>query len=315
MSDNHHASNVNEISVGYFLNHNRFPAWQFGSSEEQSLKDKEKIESREERAAQSFRGYRQAHAVFQYLRTVHPTEKIEQVHWVGQLNTMTPVVGFPVEQRENPADLLLQFESGQFLGISCKSTTTHKDICFKNLGVSHFKDVLGLDLHALSKEAEQQFLEDYPELPTKQIERKKYLRAHPHLHNECEKRGTHVMGRAGRMLTRVLKLLPQETLRAYLLRYWLNDACNPPWIRCTGWGTGKTRYEYHAHIGDPSLNEGPYMMKEYCAVRTQPLTLETRGKYTQNVAVKAGDVNAFKIRGKYESQKLASAMKFLGEPI
>lgn len=250
-----------------------------------------------ERVIQLQRAKVMANAVATYIATERPNESLSHVQWVGRIASY------------NPSDVVCHFESGTQLGISCKSTRTRGGICFKNAGVRHFKQHMGLDFRPIYEKAAKDFCVQYS-LPFKNNERKLFLRQNPTLQNLAQRVAEETLMQITTLIYDKLCQQSQDWMRDYCLRHWMDYYADVPWIRVTGMGKNAP---FEALIEDPKQMHGPYAAPEYVALSTHGIKL-CRIKNT-SIGIYAGDTPVFKIRAKYDTEKLASSLKFLGEPI
>jgi hypothetical protein len=297
-----YASNINEIGVGYYLTAFR----NIDSSAKKEFDYCWHHTEPQERIMQLSRACEMANAMAQYLTTMHPTESIKEIQWVGNRKSAAP------------ADLVLNFESGKLLGISCKSSRKNVALCFKNVGVTHFKQTLGLDVRPIYEQAAKDFCVQYG-APFKNTERKLFLRKSDaqnspiqgvSLQSLAQSVAQETLASITGLIYDVLCQKDNAWLQDYCLRSWMDYYTDIPWVRVTGMGKKKP---YKAVVEDPHALEGIYVAPEYRAIQTGLVRLSRIKE--QSIGIHADDVPVMKIRAKYESEALASSLKFLGEPL
>jgi hypothetical protein len=116
------AADINEILFGYYLageNWNKFE----GAKDAQT-----QIERKREKVGddvyndQDGKAKTMASVLTQWARTNGYDGKITKVWWTARPGVLSKAVGVAVDSRKNPTDILVQFSSGEFLGLSAKST-------------------------------------------------------------------------------------------------------------------------------------------------------------------------------------------------
>ena len=92
----------------------------------------------------------------------------------------------------------------------------------------------------------------------------------------------------------------QSDIKKYLLTDWMDATDSyPRYVKVTGMKVG-------AKVEDPQANS------KIAALSAEDVVFSKVGN--DSVGVKAGKKKIMKIRSKYESQKLASSVKFSGDP-
>lgn len=243
-----------------------------------------------------------ADACLTYFQEHYTTTIIADVLWVGRKITY------------NPSDVLVTFENGTVCGVSCKSSRHREALTFKNMGVTHFNTHLNLELKPIYEHAARAFCVQHM-APFKSNERKLFIRANTELQEISSALAANTLAYITGLITNALVTRPEEWLRDYFLRCWMDYYTSTRWIRVTGTGTKRP---YTARVEDPTQLEGPYRSLDYVRMRhgqlrINPLTNTSIGIFaTLDETIEAP---VFKIRAKYESEPLASSLKFLGEPV
>lgn len=302
MTANTILSDINEIQTGYFLNGEKWfdndAKVQFNQRVKQATPDevadaigKAKV------MAQEFKKWAKANG---YSGTV------KQVWWTARPGSMKAAVGYEVDQKKNPTDILVKFTSGPcdgFLGLSAKATKGKGDIGFKNPGIGTIDRALNLKLGAMYKEVLASVIKKF-KLPESATERKAYIRANPGIKKKTEEIGVQLLAELRTQLALKLMHMKQATLYKYLLNDWMDaDVVKPPYVKVTGQGN---KEPYKAVVMDPTENEKLSALGKY--------TISLQKVGNESIGVMAGDKKIMKIRFKFESEKMASSIKLSGEP-
>lgn len=302
MTANTILSDINEIQTGYFLNNEK---WFDNEAKAQfNLRAKQAKPHEVEDAigkakvmAAEFKKWAKANG---YSGTV------KQVWWTARPNSMAAAVGYPVDQKKNPTDILVRFTSGPadgFLGLSAKATQGKGDIGFKNPGVGTVDKNLNMKLAEEYKKILELTINKYS-LPESADKRKAYIRANPGVKEHTEDVGVKLLSAMRDELMVRLKKFNQKDLFKYLLSDWMDaEVLKPPYVKVTGQGN---KAPYKAVVMDPTKNEKLDALGKY------PISLEKVGN--ESIGVKAGEKKIMKIRFKFESEKMASSLKLSGEP-
>lgn len=302
MTANTILSDINEIQTGYFLNGGK---WFDNEAKNQfNLRAKQAKPHEVEDAigkakvmADEFKKWAKANG---YSGTV------KQVWWTARPNSMAQAVGYPVDQKKNPTDILVKFTNGPadgFLGLSAKATQGKGDIGFKNPGVGTVDKNLNMKLAEEYKKILDLTIKKYS-LPDAAEKRKAYIRANPGIKEKTEDVGVKLLAAMRDELMARLKKFNQKDLFKYLLSDWMDaEVLKPPYVKVTGQGN---KAPYKAVVMDPTKNEKLDALGKY------PISLEKVGN--ESIGVKAGEKKIMKIRFKFESEKMASSLKLSGEP-
>lgn len=302
MTANTVLSDINEIQTGYFLNGEK---WFDNEAKAQfNLRAKQAKPAEVADAigkarvmAQEFKKWAKANG---YSGTV------KQVWWTARPNSMSAAVGYPVDQKKNPTDILVKFTSGPcdgFLGLSAKATQGKGDIGFKNPGIGTIDRNLNMKLADEYANQLEQTIKKFG-LPAAAQARKEHIRANPGIKTKTEEIGVQILAAMRDELMVRLKKFKQKELFKYLLSDWMDaEVLKPPYVKVTGQGN---KEPYKAVVMDPTKNEKLDALGKY------ELSLENVGN--ESIGVKAGDKKIMKIRFKFESEKMASSLKLSGEP-
>lgn len=231
---------------------------------------------------------------------------IKDVWWTARPNSMSRAVGYDVDQRKNPTDVLVKFSSGPcdgFLGLSAKATQGSGDIGFKNPGLGTVDRNLSMKLAQEYDNQLKQTIKKFA-LPEASAARKAHIRANAGIKKQTEAIGVQVLAAMrDELLVRLLKFKQPELMK-YLLSDWMDaEILKPPYIKVTGQGN---KEPYKAVAMDPTKNEKLDALAKY------KITLEKVGN--ESIGVKAGEKKIMKIRFKFESEKMASSVKLSGDP-
>ena len=202
--------------------------------------------------------------------------------------------------RGNPTDILIRFSSGQFLGVSAKSTLKNAEIGFKNPGMGTVERNLGIELSDIKKFAEEEFTQEH-ELPKSAAARKKEIRARDGLKPKADKKGSEVMQQMRDIMISQLATFSDDQSRKYLMTDWMDAGSTvyPPYIKVTGKKSAVSIENPLENTKIEALNLGKI---KYMKVGNESIGVIASGK------------KIMKMRFKYESQALASSMKLSGDP-
>ena len=302
MTANTILSDINEIQTGYFLNGEKWfdneAKAQFNLRAKQAKPDEVADAIGKARVmAQEFKKWAKANG---YSGTV------KQVWWTARPNSMSSAVGYPVNQKKNPTDILVKFTSGPcdgFLGLSAKATQGSGEIGFKNPGMGTIDRNLNMQLaekYAIQLDGTIQKFG----LPESAQARKDYIRANPGIKKQTEEIGVQVLAAMRDELMIRLEKFKQKELFKYLLSDWMDaEILYPPYVKVTGQGS---KAPYKAVVMDPTDNEKLKALSSY------EIKLEKVGN--ESIGVSAGTKKIMKIRFKFESEKMASSVKLSGDP-
>lgn len=310
MPANTHGADINELALGFFLNKGKW----FSPEAEAQFKLKKKLVSAEELAAQMGRAQAMAEAVLAYCGEHYKSTTVKRVFWTarpGSLEDACKVCAGgkknwsgEIDQRKNPTDILIQLGNGTVLGLSAKSTQGSSDIGFKNPGMGTVESSLKIKLQPILEGYVAKAVKQF-KLSTSAATRKQEIRAKAPVQAATQAMGEQALSAVRDALFARLKKMSQTELRSYLLSSWMdaNTGLYPPYVKVTG--MGKTM-PFTAKVEDPLSNP------KLKAVKSTTLALEKNG--VSAIGVTAGGKRILKMRAKFESEKLASPIKFSGEP-
>ncbi len=239
---------------------------------------------------------------------------VAKVWWTARPGVLSKAYGKSVDSRKNPTDTLVQFKNGKFLGLSAKSTAGKGDIGFKNPGVGTIDKALGIKLKKIIDKQEELFIEEF-ELSSTASSRKVEIRASQELIEAANEARDETLKKVRNSFYNKLRKLRPKILKAYVLSDWM-DATNtnaPYYIKVTGHGS---KPPFTATIVDPLNNtKMEVIMKtdlKVVKVGNDSIGVEAIAKGGQSIS--AANKRILKMRVKYESQAMASSVKFSGDP-
>lgn len=304
MAANTDLADVNEIYVGYLLAGKKW----FDREAKAQFTRKSKVIGAARTAIQIERARHMVDEFIAWAKDNKYSGRVSSVWWTARPGVLSRAVGREVDSRKNPTDILIQFTSGPangFLGLSAKSTSGSGDIGFKNPGIGTVEAALNIQLGEVLTEAVNTAVRKF-KLPENSKARKEAIRKSPRVQAQTQEMGSEVLGKVRDIMYSKLDTLSQAALRDYILTNWL-DASNdlyPPYVKVTGMGDKPGRIT--AKVDDPLRNE------KLTAVMSERITLQKVGN--ESIGVSAGAKKILKMRAKFESEKLASTIKFSGDP-
>jgi hypothetical protein len=300
MSANTILADINEIMLGFYLNNQK----SFDTEADKQLKMREKQATRDDILAQSEKAKVMANEVMKWAASNGYKGKVKKVYWTARPGVLSAAVGKDVDSKKNPSDILLEFEGKKFLGVSAKSTKGKGDIGFKNPGMGTIEKDLKINLKAIVAKGETDAIKKF-KLPQSASARKSAIRANAAVQAQTQALGSKVLEQIRDALMKKLSSMNQNDLRKYILNGWMdaNENLFPPYIKVTGMGN---KSPFTAKVDDPLNNE------KLSALRTGQIKLEKVGN--ESIGVSAGSKKLLKMRAKFESEKLASPIKFSGDP-
>lgn len=305
MASNTDAADINEIMMAYYLADKKWSNIVGGSDAKKQLNLKKSKVDAEMIAQQTLRAEVQAKESLAWAKSNGYNGKVSKVWWTARPGVLSKAVGQPVDSRKNPTDVLVQFTDGKFLGLSAKSTKTKGDIGFKNPGIGTIDKALSIELKSMVDKEEQKIVNKF-DLPASKATRKKFIRDNPKIQEHTKDAGSKILKKIRDQLFKRLNAIPQDQLRDYLLSDWL-DAKNgtfPPYIKVTGMGK---KPPFTAKVENPLAND-----KLTALTQANKIKLDKVGN--DSIGVSADSTRILKMRSKYESEKVASSIKFSGDP-
>jgi hypothetical protein len=288
---NSHASDVCELTLVYLLNACRF----LNPSEAQVAASKRSLILPAEYEAQVGR----ASAMVPVLLSAVLPKWIVSAHWVSRANDLRTLTGLLVDSKHNPSDVALKLSDGSWLGVSVKSGKS-RDVPFKNPGFGSIDGVLGLGLRGWLDRQVLAVVQQYG-LPLNASARKLAIRQNPTIADAVRTHGDVVLTHVRDALMQALATC--KDVQHHLECYWLDAGVTfPPYLKITGTGTQRP---FTAHVQHPCHN---FTVQ---GVRCGGLSFEALGN--NSIGVRAQGVAVMKLRVKFESEKLASPVKFSAE--
>lgn len=304
MPNNTDASDVNEIGVAYYLAGEKW----FDQAAKQQFERKSKSLGVAETAIQMARAKAMAQCIEVWAKDHGYKGGIKNIWWTARPGGLSSTLGFKIDSKKNPSDILVQYRTGPadgYIGFSLKSTKSSGDIGFKNPGIGTIGAVLNLELVNLYGDTVQESIRKF-KLPENSKQRKAYIRERPEIADQTRKIGFDLLEKITDIIHAKLMKMSDAELRNYILENWLNASNDlyPPYVKVTGLGDKPEKIR--AKIEDPLKNE------KLSAVLSEKIDIQKAG--TTTLTVKAGQKKIMKMRIKWESEKLASAIKFSGDP-
>jgi hypothetical protein len=304
MPANTDLADVNEIYVGYILAGRKW----FDNEAKSQFEKKTKVIGAENTAIQIERAEQMVKELLIWAKSNKYSGKVKKVWWTARPGVLSRAVGREVDSRKNPTDILVQFTGGPaegFLGISAKSTSGSGDIGFKNPGLGTVETTLKINLSDILTKKTNEAVRKF-KLPENSKQRKEFIRSRPSIQKETQTIGSEVLSKIRDIMFMKLKSMSNKQLKDYILSNWL-DASNdlyPPYVKVTGMGSkiGKIT----AKVDDPLKND------KLTAILKGDLKVEKIGN--ESIGLSASSKKILKMRAKFESEKLASTIKFSGDP-
>ncbi len=299
--NNTDAADINEIMMGYYLVKENWNKFEDNQEARAQIKAKTQLVGEDIAIIQSARAKIMSTKTIQWSKENGYNGKVSRVWWTARPGVLSKAVGEDVDSRKNPTDVLIKFTNGEFLGISAKSTKTMGDIGFKNPGIGTVSKSLSIDFSSIITKAVDTLMSEFPKLSKTAASRKREIRANAKITNRAEELGGDVLNSIREKLFKKLKSMKDKNIKDYIIGEWLDakNAVYPRYIKVTGQKVG-------AIIEDPMANS------KLSAMTSGKIKLSKIGN--DSVGITAGTKRILKMRAKFESQKLASSVKFSGDP-
>jgi hypothetical protein len=292
---NTYLATINELATGYFLNRERWflpDGARLFKEACAHIPDRTRVTHQVERAR----------AMAGACAREFLSHEMASIDWVAQGSRLYDRI--PRASKAHPADLLVTFTSttSPYMGLSCKSTNgpPGSEVALKNPGIGALEKTLRCNLRYV----EQPYLASVCGslgLSSSQETRKQEIR------DRGLQSQTHAVGRA--VLSAVVTELCEEGLATLgpdaLARFVAQHLCDcdtttfPPYLRVTGYGSRTGAYR--ARVFNPLART----LTDVTWTRVAPTTV----KFTS-----AGRPVCL-LRAKYESEMLASTLKFSVDPV
>ena len=245
--------------------------------------------------------YTPRHPIIDLLGRWNPEclEDIVDVHWCGRNNAIKEITGI---DENNPADVLIEYASGNFLGVSLKSTRSNKVTLLCNPGMGPIQSYLETPITALFKMYENNITCLFG-LSSSSTKRKKEIRA-----DEDFKKYVDGLGRA--VFNTVLndpdhgfkikyEQKPLQENKDHLMDVWFKANTQIPYVQIS-YRENMDTYD----LQDVQNNKYVNALRD-----AAELTWTTSGN---SLLVSADSINILRMRIKFESQAFASSVKFAG---
>ena len=297
-------ADVNEILLGYHILGSTWIGFQGKTDAENQLNNRRSQIGDTDYNIQEERAKVMATKSLDWARANNYGNRVVKAWWTARPGILSEAVGYEVDSSKNPTDTLVQFETDKFLGISAKSTAGKGDIGFKNPGIGTIDKALNLKLAGIVKKEENDFAELH-DLSTSKSTRKIEIRRDQNLIDASNDARTITLGKIRDVFYNKLNVLSNKKLKEYVLSDWLDakNSISPMYIKVTGHGS---EYPYTASLMNPLQNS------KIEALHKSNLIVSKVGN--DSVGVETINRRILKMRVKYESQAMASSVKFSGDP-
>ena len=296
-------ADINEILLGYYVLGKTWRGYQDQRNVKDQLNKRKDQVGEEGYLIQSARAEVMAKDTLKWAKANGYKGKVVKAWWTARPGILSKAVGYSVDSRKNPTDTLIQFSDGNFLGLSAKSTKGKGDIGFKNPGMGTIEADLKIELKSVVDREENKFVERY-DLSASKNKRKIEIRSNDELFDAANDARDVTLRKVRNVFFKKLKTLSQPKLRKYLLSNWMDaEIMLPPYIKVTGHGN---KPPYTSSIMNPLENSKISML--------YAKKIELTNVGNDSVGVTAGKKKIMKMRVKYESQAMASSVKFSGDP-
>lgn len=304
MSSNTLQADINEILLGYYVLGGKWTGFQDQSDTKRQLSGRKEQVGEKLYNIQSSRAEVMSDMTLKWAKQNGYKGKVVKVWWTARPGILSKAVGYDVDSRKNPTDTLLLFSDGQFLGVSAKSTKGKGDIGFKNPGVGTVENSLKINLKKIIDDEESKFTKRFT-LSESKSKRKAEIRKNPKINEQSNLARDILLKKIRDALHKKLKSMTQPQLKKYILNEWMDagSMIMPPYIKVTGHGN---KAPFTASITDPLKDS------KSNAIQKKKITIEKVGN--DAVGILAGGKKILKMRAKYESQAMASSVKFSGDP-
>jgi hypothetical protein len=294
-----HVSDLNELACGYFLNREKW----WSPEVEAQFREKARLVRLESNSTEVMTQVERGRAQAERLR-IHIIETgytLVGVEWVSRPGALQKIL--PWASVNHPADMLVVINGTltrdrHWLGVSLKSRSGAAGSGLKNPGLGTVESALSVELKSLVHEAVGTITKLY-QLPESQDARKKAIRADlVHVAPMTRAMGTQVLQDVrNRILGALTVSCSQEMIRSFLTQHLLDCGTEilPKYVRLTG--TGNLKDGFTAEVHDP-----------YRVNLTGPLTVVAIGNDT--IGFQNNGARVCLLRAKFESEKLASTLKF-----
>ncbi len=297
-------SDVNELYITFLLSNQSWPNEEIKDIYERKCQSIGEVES----LLQIERARCMANVFVTWAETNGYSSPIISTWWTGRHGTLQTIIQKDIDCRKNPTDILVKFSSGPsdgYLGMSAKSTRGKSDISFKNLGIGSVEEDLNVDISSIVNRISDDAVRELC-LPESMEERKLFIRSNPSVRDVTRRIGVQILEKMRDILYDRLKEFDDTYLKHYILDTWLNASADkyPPYVKVTG--LGNKLGSICARVEHPLENE------KVLSLMSGQIYIEKYG--FASVGVSGSNKKVMKIRAKYSSEKLASSLKFMGDP-
>lgn len=322
-------ANLNEILTGYYVNGGKW----FSEEARQTVQQRKQQVGPVDFARADGQSKVMA-AEFLKAASALGYHNVKNVYWTGSSpQSMTEIIGAPVDQRLNPSDVLVEFKRGpklpkaaaeyeRYLGLSAKSVKGQADPGLKNPGLGTINSYLvqhGLisksqDLESTFKKLEQAGIKALEKrlnikLPTSQSERANIIRPfrknNIHSYNIVLEEGGKVITKLRDVYLAALKKSPIEERRQFISSEWLGSSISyPPYLRVTGYGNKPGNYT--AKVVDPAADP-----KASALAKAKKIDFTPVG--SGGIGVSADGTRLIVMRFKFADTAFTASMKLSGD--
>lgn len=298
-----HLSDINELLLGYYLNDKKW----FDAFARKHHDEKRNLVSFDDYDIKDGQANIMSIAVRRWAFENRYSKDINYVWWTARPGILSKVLGREIDWKKNPTDILTQFSKGPaegFLGVSAKASLRNVEPGFKNLGLGTIEKNLNLDLKPLVIDVTNGVINIF-ELSKNATKRKHQIRGNPKVQKGTVEFGNQLLTKIRDKVIRKLESMTQRELREHIEHLWLDnsDEIFPPYVKVTGHGS---KPPFSAIVDDPLNNSKKF------ALQNKRIMVEKSGD--DSIGIVAGDTKILKMRAKFASEKMASSIKFSGDP-
>mgnify|MGYP001166407003 FL=1 len=300
MSANTLGADINEICLTFLLNNDEFPDTVTAQQYEKRTANvsESEVEWQLGRAEAMYDKFLQFLSRNRYGTPV-------RAYWTARPGfKFQPIIGFEVDQRLNPSDVLVELSTGKFYGISAKSTKSG-GAGMKNPGIGTIDKYLGTNIVSVDEKYSKMIIEKFS-LPEKKDARKQFLKDNPGVKKQVyDGYSSKALNEMRDLYLQRINQMSEQQKITFIATEWLNEdpeILKLPYVKITGSGT---RAPYTAALYDPISNsKTKYLVKG-------PIKFSPVGN--DAVGVTAANQRILKMRFKYASIQLASSLKMSGD--
>ena len=295
-------ADVNEIYLGYFCVNENWNAFENNEYAQEILQKRKQEVAEQVFKDQIHKAKIMANSCLEWARDNNYIGLPIKCWWTAEVNSLKKILQKDIDSKENPTDILLLFEDGNYLGLSAKTTKKGTDIGFKNHGAGTLSSILNIDLQKNALKLEAEAVQKY-NLPEEKKTRKIFIRSNPQIRKHTTKIGSRMLNLVRDELYNTLSSMEQEDLRKHIISHWLDAReIYPKYIKVTGHGKNGS---YKVTIQDPQKNE------KLTALQNNDIMLSRSG--CEIIRIEAGEKKICRLRPKFTSEKLATSIKVSGD--